>query len=1025
MTELVSLLLLSFPAVYAGVLGHKLVRRIDDPAFPELRLANGRRLVFVFMLCVAASLAVSLEFAALKAALAVLLLLVADFPARRRIFGETWGLFTYLFQTLRLWTAALGVWILLALAPVIIRSFAQATLPAAILTLGIAMLWVHFSTQLFPRIVGARPLEDAECEPGFRHVLAGARCRPPSLHVVEARGGHWVNAFALPSLYQPGVLFTARLLEALTPSESQAIFAHELAHLEHFERRRLLIRELGLVALVILLLLALVRFGVDSAVFNTLVWLWPLAVLAFVAVLMARSQAREHEADLRALELMGDPEPIIAALTKVHDLMRLPRRWRVASEGRMSHPSLARRLRAIRDAAAAQGLKVARTDSVQDLVVRDADEPSRVALLTADRFFLLNGVAPDIEPSAEEVLREARDYRSIRYDDLRDLRLIVANPKRRLLVAVDAGGTKMQITIAPEDVDRLKTILAHIDLHVTSTSLEASKQLVKESTGDTQDRVLGALACLVGLIPPVSLPFTLTGVLILVRPSRAALAAAGAIALGAGILALRMGSAHGLDGQLLSLMALVEILLGLLLLSRSISRRRTRLAESITARRVTLGLLGALAVFYILGFAGRLGAPLPVMQVHLWARYELGFVLVMLGLSATLLTWRTRTARLPALAAAAVAAALIAVGSPRFAARFGGDTLLHSPVKLSTQTLATTRVRERLIGGQAADLQLSPSGERFAVRVADWENPYPSDDLGYSVELASGDLVNLAAFHLEFLEDDVAATLSYSQTGELLLRAWHLVSDPKVEYEITLPALVGPILRLDHRTRRWEVVGSDLYEGRATRVTGEIGSSEYVTSDFSLDTWHDSYLSALLVNASDRALAVANHYSTGGLGSLAMALAPISGYATTSEVLAVGQGNTERLALTSLSVWCIEPRARQLEFVCAANDRNSQTRIWSIDATAGLMTGLGSLPGHYYQARRVAGDRVLLGGFGLAPVLIEPQTGRAWSLNLEGEQVPAYHLLALQDRVLALTVPEGDASRVMLYRLLADDVTSP
>jgi len=68
-----------------------------------------------------------------------------------------------------------------------------------------------------------------------------------------------VNAFALASVLTPGVAFTGALAKALDPDEQAAVFAHEVAHLEYFNRRRLVG---GSAVLSVLILLATVGAAV-------------------------------------------------------------------------------------------------------------------------------------------------------------------------------------------------------------------------------------------------------------------------------------------------------------------------------------------------------------------------------------------------------------------------------------------------------------------------------------------------------------------------------------------------------------------------------------------------------------------------------------------------------------------------------------------------------------------------------------------------------------------------------------------
>jgi hypothetical protein len=89
-----------------------------------------------------------------------------------------------------------------------------------------AWLWVLTGPLAFRRLVRARPLDGREAEglaPLFSRILEKAKCGAPAIFIAEARGGSWVNAFALPAVRRPGVLFTRGFLGALTPGETAAI----------------------------------------------------------------------------------------------------------------------------------------------------------------------------------------------------------------------------------------------------------------------------------------------------------------------------------------------------------------------------------------------------------------------------------------------------------------------------------------------------------------------------------------------------------------------------------------------------------------------------------------------------------------------------------------------------------------------------------------------------------------------------------------------------------------------------------
>src|SRR4029078_7403302 len=119
-----------------------------------------------------------------------------------------------------------------------------------------------------------------------------------------------------------------------------------MGHLEHYTRRRLIRMSLTSIALIGFATLALPRLS--QGPMNMLASLWPLVLLGTLALRTRWRQEHESASDRRAVELCGAPEALASGLTKLHALGRVPRRWSASVEQRASHPSLARRLAAIR-----------------------------------------------------------------------------------------------------------------------------------------------------------------------------------------------------------------------------------------------------------------------------------------------------------------------------------------------------------------------------------------------------------------------------------------------------------------------------------------------------------------------------------------------------------------------------------------------------------------------------------------------------------------------------------------------------
>jgi Zn-dependent protease with chaperone function len=91
---------------------------------------------------------------------------------------------------------------------------------------------------IFRAIIGARRLDRSDLQPAFDEILARSRARAPGLYHAGPRGGRWVSALALPLVHGSSVLMSDTLLDLFERDEIAAIFAHEVAHLEHFDRRR-------------------------------------------------------------------------------------------------------------------------------------------------------------------------------------------------------------------------------------------------------------------------------------------------------------------------------------------------------------------------------------------------------------------------------------------------------------------------------------------------------------------------------------------------------------------------------------------------------------------------------------------------------------------------------------------------------------------------------------------------------------------------------------------------------------------
>jgi len=339
------------PGIAAWWTGRRLIPLRDDPALPERLMARRTRLAQAAGICWAGQL--FLPGGALwMLAPGLLALLTGSFASRRALFDESWRLPSYLAWALRLGIASGGFWTLVAAAPSIVEWAGGSWLTIAALA-AVLLAWSLWFAAIFRALIGARRLDPSDLQPALEEILARSRAKAPGLYHAGPRGGRWVSALALPSVRGSAVLMSDTLLDLFDRDEIAAIFAHEVAHLEHYDRRRCLFMLLAqwLIVLVGVVAAPVVIHSIDLGLQSWIPGIWFFLIWLTLSVRISRHQAHEAESDRRAVELCGDGPALARALTKLHALTRLPRRWPLEMERTASHPSLARRIQAIEAAA--------------------------------------------------------------------------------------------------------------------------------------------------------------------------------------------------------------------------------------------------------------------------------------------------------------------------------------------------------------------------------------------------------------------------------------------------------------------------------------------------------------------------------------------------------------------------------------------------------------------------------------------------------------------------------------------------
>jgi heat shock protein HtpX len=179
---------------------------------------------------------------------------------------------------------------------------------ALLLTMG--MLW--FSDRLVLRMAGAYAIvpDDYPWLTERVHMLTRqAQLTVPALYLIDHPTP---NAFATGRTSgQATVVLTSGLFQLLTRDEVTGVIAHELAHIK--QRDTLTATITALFAGILTLPIAIARHQ------RRLEW-FLLLLLSPVTLILTRlgtSYSREYQADMCAVQMLGDPLPLASALEKI------------------------------------------------------------------------------------------------------------------------------------------------------------------------------------------------------------------------------------------------------------------------------------------------------------------------------------------------------------------------------------------------------------------------------------------------------------------------------------------------------------------------------------------------------------------------------------------------------------------------------------------------------------------------------------------------------------------------------------
>ena len=962
--------------------GRHLIPGRRSPEFAERWWGYLTRLVGLGSLMVAAMIfGVSPHMWSLGLALTAGALLAAHYPVRRAAYGESRGPVRYFVTAVGRGTAFFGFWILLMVTPQLIVAVPDHRWVAASSLAALLLGGLRYRREIVLFLVRATPLVHAPGE--FARVLAQADIAVPvTTYRAGVPGALGADSFAVPSPSGHAIVIGDSLIETLDPDALTAIFAHEVAHLERWTPRRMnrvTALATGLVAVAVGGGLGLLQLRAESAALGTA--MWGGALLLASAIWMVGRRGDDRVSDLRAAALCGDASALVRALTVLHDLRRVPRRLSPFNEEISTHPSLARRLQAIRQAAGIAPVTLAVP------VVLSSPDLDRVVILDAERSQWLEGVSAGVDRESEAVRLSAHSIRSLAYRQLTDLRLVTRLRGGTWLEATHRSGRSWRTPIRMQDV-----AAAQAALDVVDEQLAAERTVTRRRAALLVALAAAAAASAwahVGVSPVIVL-----AAIVIARPRR-------------------------------SPTWVVSLLILLCALPGSVAPKT---AISTFVRTLTAATMAAGGVAFVIGPAARRRAalwPTPG-EAAVVAGALVTFALV-LGVD---VAWVARSAaasipywRLDAMALSVLAAAgVLALGGWRrgwIAAVCGGALSIAvfrwgsaglavwaplasgTPVVMGEALTPTSQVVT--LDPSARRLLLSPSASRFAVQVGQSRTGMPFHVV---VGTFGGEDKQVSAYDLSFLDDTMALLIGRA-TGGLELKTLSLDSSGVLPgWSIGLPTVYEPRVSADVSSRIWTVVGWHPEEADAISVTGRVGDDTREVKRWIIPG-ADANASFHYLPVIDAAFSVTRTTFRHGPALLSR-LAGVPEYRWELWKLEGKTGVT--LAVTAAALVCLDPLPRDEALLCLARHA-AHTVIWSVDGRSGKITELGTI-GPFRLARLRAGHLRLVMVDGT--ILQVPRGGRQAKRFAPAEPGDIVEVDSTQDHV-ALLVRARPEVRLSLH----------
>jgi Zn-dependent protease with chaperone function len=959
------------PAALRWWWGRALAHAADDALIAERLAAHQSRCG-----AVAATCAVILFIGLPSSTPFTILLLITAYAAggfslRKTLNGETWSLAGYLAFLGRLIVAVFGFWMLLALVPWAALAAFPHTWTVACIGAAALVAWSCYHSAVTRWILRAEPITDATLLELFHVVAAKAGIEPPRFEFVRMHGGVLANALALPSLRGASVLFTDTLLSRLSRDEIVAICAHEVAHLEYYNSKRM--RRLAVLTYVLIGLatatapMSVWWFPARDAYIGTIIF--PAAMFIAMAARGRHRQRNETASDLRAVELTGNPEALVSGLTALHTIGRVPRRWDTRREQTATHPSLARRLRDIR---AAAGLAAPGPDTISSFVAA-------------------SGGSVTFEPAHLTWQEHEGATHLLKYGTLSELRLHASPNGGISLVAVERQGRRWQMTPRTEDRPALQAMLDQVDGRLThETPAPVLSPLVTRM-------VAGLAVFLAMLIAQFAVAFV--ALLAVLSAAPALLNGAAFAAFVAGAVLLRDAAAPASPGSPAAVMLFV---LGFVLLAVG-RARRGQTSRMSTPFAVVLACCALLSVAAI-----TLGGLDPI-RLHQGARGLPEATVFLVGLAGACGTWRRKALRYASLTAALAGAATTMLSTSVFLDAAGRDPFLVYAPPLEEVPSRPIPIAEVNVAFEVGSVSLSPHGELVALaREEDEDRPRRGASVFYAGR-PTAELSPIEAVDFVFVDDRRALTLA-NVDGGLEVREIVFDAKPRVQSREVLAGFRTGELRYRGADDRWIVLGRN-DESRLVRAEGTPG-----VTGTRLTTWPalptQGWLQA--VGTSDAAaLVVEERYHPSALSRLAtlgITTGLGRGYYTEIHINRVVNGSRLEVGRSLLETRCDALETEAL--LCAAYD-GTRTRIVTLDPQTSAVHPVAMVDGRFWTMH-VTSQGWIVGWSNLSPLAIRLSTRQA--LRAPADSDDFVSTLGVSEGAFATAASTDEGSRVRVYR---------